>query len=152
MCCNVTYRAENIRTIDKGIKTDRYIEINVNRKGGNIMARCNRCGKYFPAQEDREHCSTCHSKLRMRSIYTGVYADIDKPKPRKPKKQIMTDSEQRKIDDSVRMRFGLPVDKGRTIDKDSEEFKQLAEELIERESKRGKKLQEHEYKISRMAL
>ena len=50
------------------------------------------------------------------------------------------------------MRFGLPVDKGRTIDKDSEEFKQLAEELIKRESKRGKKLQEHEYKISRMAL
>ena len=39
------------------------------------------------------------------------------------------------------MRFGLPVDKGRTIDKDSEEFKQLAEELIKRESKRGKKLQ-----------
>ena len=88
----------------------------------------------------------------MRSIYTGVYADIDKPKPRKPKKQIMTDSEQRKIDDNVRMRFGLPADKGRTIDKDSEEFKQLAEELIQRESKRGKKLQEHEYKISRMAL
>lgn len=63
----------------------------------------------------------------------------------------MTDEEQKTIDDYVRMRFGLPVKEGRIIPKDSDEFKKISEELLERERKKGKKFTVSESKISRLA-
>ena len=117
------------------------------------MARCDKCGKFCKkAKEGVDLCTTCRHREKTRQMYKGVYADIPKPKPRKPQQVIMTDDEQKKVDDYVRMRFGLPVQDGRIIPPDSEEFKRIAEELIEREKKKGRSFSVAESKISRLAL
>lgn len=114
------------------------------------MNKCLKCGKY--CVKNMEYCGTCNAKMVTQKLYKGVYAEVNATKKEaKPKQPIMTDAEQKKIDDAIRMRFGLPVTSGRVIEKGSEEFARIEKELIEREAKRGKKYPESESRVSRYA-
>lgn len=116
------------------------------------MASCNRCGKYYKVDKVLTDgmCATCACRVRTQQMLKAVHIKVE-PKVKKPKAVIITDDEQSRIDHSIRIRHGLPADKGRVIPRDSEEFNRLAAEIIAQESKRGRKYDPRECQISKLA-